>query len=66
MSIIIHTKRSAGMVLGDFFALVGIMAAMTGSQTFGGFMLISGIGIYATTAATRWAIAKIASLWRGS
>jgi hypothetical protein len=42
------------------------MAAMTGNQTFGGFMLISGIGIYAATAAARWTIAKIAALWRSS
>jgi hypothetical protein len=62
MSHITNTKRSAGMVFGDFFALLGVMAFMGGSQTIGAFLFVGGIGLYTTTAATRWLIAKITSL----
>ncbi|MYN38299.1 hypothetical protein GTP55_02830 [Duganella sp. FT109W] len=59
MSHITSTKRSAGMVFGDFFALIGVMAFMGGSQTLGAFLFVSGIALYTTTAAARWLIAKI-------
>jgi hypothetical protein len=49
------------MVFGDFFALIGVMAFMGGSQTIGAVLFVGGIALYTTTAATRWLIAQIAS-----
>jgi len=56
-------KRRAGMVLGDFLSLIGIMAFITGSQSIAGALVISGICLYTSSAATRWMIAKIPHIW---
>jgi hypothetical protein len=64
MSIVERPKRSAGMVLGDFAAVLGIIAFMTGSQSLGGVLFIIGMSVYATTAAAIWAVAQLARLWR--
>jgi hypothetical protein len=54
------------MVLGDFVSLVGIMAFMTGTQTFGGILLVSGICIYSVAAMTKWFFAKACGIMRGT
>lgn len=64
MSIVERPQRSAGMVLGDFAAALGIIAFMTGSQSLGGVLFIAGMAVYATTAAASWIVAQFARLRR--
>lgn len=64
MSIMQNTKRSVGMVLGDFFAFLGIMAFMSGIQTLGAVLLVGGIGIYLAAVATKWMTAQLSTIWR--
>jgi hypothetical protein len=57
-----RTKRSVGMVLGDFVSLIGIIAFMTGTQTLGGILLVTGICIYGVAAAATWLFAKASEI----
>ncbi|MYM68702.1 hypothetical protein GTP45_17950 [Pseudoduganella sp. FT55W] len=62
MSTFTSTKRSAGVVLGDFVSLVGVIAFMTGTQTFGSILLVTGICIYGIAAAMTWLVAKVSDI----